>query len=189
MANLIRRSEAPSPWPAMDPDQRARFEERARVVVASRWPALRRAQAQILPELAADLEDLEEAPSLPAAQAMLAQLDALRRGAVGAPGEARPADVRWLLHRPARSLQTGEAEVASRGFFDVNDRPPPILWLEAIGRPRPGRPGQTDVAILCAIPSSALATAEAGRRACLNGALTFLDELSDPLSRQLIEGR
>ena len=39
-----------------------------------------------------------------------------------------------MVMEAGRSLSTGEAEIASRGFFDVRDRPPIGLWVESISR-------------------------------------------------------
>ena len=71
--------------------------------------------------------------------------------------------------------ETGEAEIESRGFFDVRDRPPVPLWIEAVSRSLPGRSGLHEVAVLVFVPEDCVAFARAGREACPNGSLYFLD--------------
>jgi hypothetical protein len=96
--------------------------------------------------------------------------------AVGQDGGSDEAGL-WLCHRPGRSLESGEAEVASRGFFDVRDRPPLGLWVDAIARPWPSRPGRFEVAVLCWIPADAAGRARAGRLHCPTGALALFEEV------------
>jgi len=188
MANLLSRTQSPTPFPAFDPDQRARFDERARFVVQAPWSALQRVHEELVQLHGSELEELDEAPSVASAQALLAQLDAARRdgltdateGAVGG-----VSGVRWLLFRPGRSLSTGEAEIASRGFYDVADRPPLSLWVEAVGRPRAEGSQETEVAILCAVPEAVCDAAAAGRDVCSSGALAWVEELAPPLAEQL----
>jgi hypothetical protein len=91
----------------------------------------------------------------------------------------------WLCYLPGRSLATGEAEIASRGFFDDLDRPPPGLWIEAIARRASGADSAEELAILCWIPEPAIASARAGQRACVTGSLASPDDVSPALSRQL----
>jgi hypothetical protein len=65
------------------------------------------------------------------------------------------------------------------------DRPPLAFWLEAIAR----RTGATDdafeVAILVWVPTLEFGRAQAGRRACGNGSLALLREVSPDLVAQL----
>lgn len=189
MANLLSRAQSSTPFPAFDPDQRARFEERARFVVRAPWSAVQRVHGELVPIHGSELEELDEAPSLASAQALLAQLDAARREALDDATEGAAGGVRWLLFRPGRSLSTGESEIASRGFYDVADRPPLSLWIEAVGRPRAEGSEETEVAILCAVPEAVREAADAGRDVCSSGALAWVEELSPPLAQQLARAR
>ena len=176
MANLLPRHRAP--FPALTEAQRARVERRARSIVG-RWDVLRLDGADLAERLAPELDDLDEAPALASAQAILADIEFWR-------DERRSDDDRigepaWLLYRPGRSLRSGEAEVASRGFFDVADRPPPSVWVEALARPRAVGSSESEVGILCAIPAAVRGAAEAGVDACPSGALAWLGGVDGPL--------
>lgn len=132
-------------------------------------------------------EDFEAELSAPVLDAVLERID-VARGSVIA-GEirtngARPRG-RWLVHRFGRSLETGEAEVSSRHFFDSWDRPPLSLWIDSLSRPLPHYEGAYETALLCFVPSVCLARASAGRRICPNGSLFFLDEIDCELSDQV----
>lgn len=180
MANLLPRAEAP--FPGLSGVERTRVDTRARFLSGAPWPSMRAASAAMAHALASELDELEEAPSLPIAQSLLAELDAGR--AAFHAGAGRKGDdqgtLRALLFRPGRSLRSGEAEAASRGFFDVADRPPPILWLEAIARSRAAGSAEVEVGILCGVPEAVLDAAEAGVRVCASGALTWV---GDPEAR------
>jgi len=148
----------------------------------------------------AALEELEEAPSFAGLQGLLTEIESERAALLGltsaTSGDAGGASSgpvsadlaprgAWLVHRPGLSLETGEAEIASRGLFDVSDRPPLGLWISAIARPlRSGRPG-FESAVLAWIPPTALEAARSGRRACPNGSLVWPAELSQRLAEPL----
>lgn len=121
-------------------------------------------------------------------------------------GGALPSDRRaslaggdWLCHRPGRSLATGEAEIASRGYFDIEDRPPIGTWIALLvlspcelaggsagrspGGLRDGLPGgspgasQDDaLAIAAWVEAKDVPRARAGCRASPNGAVALLCE-------------
>ncbi|MBW1884907.1 MAG: hypothetical protein JRJ58_15355 [Deltaproteobacteria bacterium] len=136
---------------------------------------------------AEELEELEAEASRVVLEALLDRIESARTRAL----EGRVADQvsrprgRFLCHRLCCSLATGEAEIAGRGFFDALDRPPLVLWLEAISRPVPGRSGVCEVVVVAFVPENRLARARAGRQACPRGALAFLDEVSVALTSQL----
>jgi hypothetical protein len=108
-------------------------------------------------------------------------------GPVPDPSSPRPPG-RLLCHSFSRSLSTGEAEIASRGFFDSLDRPPIALWLEVVSRPMPRGSEAFEVCVLAFVPEQILARAIAGRKACPSGALAFLAEVSPTLTGQLDVG-
>ena len=187
MANLLPRKTVP--FPPFTDEQRARFEERARFLVGRTRSALVEALPELAAELESDLEELDALPSLASAQAILARIDALRLAALGRPARrlgaaAQPAHHArrqpggWILYRPGRSEGTGEAEVASRGYFDVRDRPPLATWVEVLARPRAEGSGDLDLAVLCYVPNEARDRVTAGRRACPSGSLKTLEELA-----------
>ena len=186
VANLLPRKHAREPFPGFDERQRARFEERARCLGGLDWPAAARSLARIAEAFPIELEELEAAPTLAAADDLLDRIDRARRPLL-TPRARSPLVGDWLCYLPGRSLSTGEAEIASRGFFDVLDRPPPGLWLEAIGRHAPSAGSVDELAILCFVPEIAKASARAGREACGTGSLATVEQVSPALSRALRE--
>ena len=201
MANLLPRAESRTTFPKLDLLQRDRLDKRLQTLVAvlrdSEQPG--RLERR-LRSFEASLEELESDVSFGNAQDLLNEFDHTRcaalRGTERGDGvsDTSPdstASTRLvptgglICYWPGRSLSTGEAEIASRGFFDVLDRPPFVYWLEAIAR-RVGKSSELfEVAILAWIPASDFARAEAGRRACPNGALAMLTEVSTDLAQQL----
>ena len=151
MVNLLPGTRSRPSLPALTREQRARVRTRWSRIAG--WPTelrlelARRAHAR----LEAELEELEQAPALEHALDLLAGLDAIRSELVAAdpdpetaggpsdPSEADPAT--WVVYWPGRSLASGEAEIASRGYLDVWDRPPLGDWLEAVARPTRTPPG------------------------------------------------
>ena len=95
------------------------------------------------------------------------------------------ADLDSLRSEANIAAAAGEAEVASRGFFDTWDRPPPSFWIEVLSRALSRRPGQFEMAILVLIPDAFLARAEAGREVCENGSLRFVGDERSALVDQL----
>jgi hypothetical protein len=134
------------------------------------------------------LEELDAGGSAAGVDDLLERLETAR-GALLVSRDCGAADETgsgsFLCYRPGRSLGTGEAELASRGLFDVMDRPPLGLWLESLARARPDRPGEFELAVLVWLPPDRVERARSGRAACPNGSLAFVDELSDELAAQL----
>lgn len=191
MANLLPRSQAP--FPALTEEQRARVKSRARFLVRGAWARLRDASAEAAHALAAELDELDEAPSPALAEALLAELDARRAALPDREDAARTragedGAVRILLYRPGRSLRSGEAEAASRGYFDVADRPPVLSWLEVVARPRAEGSGEVEVGVLCGVPEEAVAVAGDGVRACGSGGVVWVDEAGAALAGVLPVG-
>jgi len=207
MANLLPRKASPKPFPRLDPEQCQRLADRLETLIgilgmsdglarlAGQWPAFEGA-----------LEELDSGTSLVTAHDLLDGFDRVRREVwgqgdladeagkrVGAPNPAIPSidsdtgrpNGEWLCYWPGRSLSTGASEVASRGFFDVMDRPPFAYWLEAIARPTAASREDFEVAILVWVPAAEFARVQAGRRACDNGSLALLREVSPALVAQL----
>jgi hypothetical protein len=143
------------------------------------------------------LDELESAPSLVTAFDLLDGLERLRVEVSAATDDRVDPDddsTRSLLHPPlgglicywpGRSLSTGEAAVASRGFFDMLDRPPIGFWTEAIARPMDSTREKFEVAIIAWIPEEDLERAAVGCRAGTRGSLAMLSETSQALERQL----
>ena len=104
------------------------------------------------------------------------RVDAVRRGSLEPTVDPSLPRGDWLLYWPGRSISSGEAEIASRGFFDVQDRPPLGLWLEAIARARAPRSREFEVAVLCYVPADVLERANAGCRICPTGGLAMLED-------------
>lgn len=198
MVNLLSRTESPEPFPPLDPEQRARFESRLRTLALGFASAdsLRRLEGS-LGRFEGLLDELESAASLVTALDLLDSIERVR--AALSPGTGGPSvrEERWvgsssppprgdlICYWPGRSLSTGEAGVASRGFFDVLDRPPIGFWIEAIARPTDARREKFEIAIIAWIPRGDVERAAAGRRACATGSLTMLDEASKVLAVQL----
>ncbi len=127
--------------------------------------------------------------------------DAFARNSAGgfwaAQGGASAADRRaplaggdWVCHRPGRSLATGEAEIASRGYFDVEDRPPIGAWI-ALLVPASGADEGDALGIAAWVEAKEVERARAGCRACPNGAAVLLSEQAPEILARLraIEAR
>ena len=169
--------------------------------VAARLVALvQRDRMDALPaapdSLEGELEELAAAPSRVSAQALLEAIDELRRGArdgllsrADAGAAVRRAALLargdYVCHRPGRSLATGEAEIASRGYYDVDDRPPIASWIAVLAPAAGPSRDEDDIAIVAWIPPEDVARARAGCRACPTGALTLLADLAPDAHRQL----
>ncbi len=189
MVNLLSGGPPREPFPAFDDNQRARFEERARFSFRLDWPSHARELARAVDFLSDELEELEAEPSLVAADELLDRIDRARRALLdtvveSSSGPANPFGGEWLCYWPGRSLSTGEAEIASHGFFDARDRPPVGLWVESIGRRRSRSRSDHELAIVCWIPSGAVQRAQAGREACAESSLAYLAEVSEALDEQ-----
>ena len=201
MANLLPRTTSLKPFPRLDPEQCERFGDRLQTLIEAlaRPMGLRQLERR-LSAFEVPLEDLEGGTSLLTAHDLLDGFDRARRAVLDStdavsesadastrsPGVDRNASGGELLcYWPGRSLSTGESELASRGFFDVMDRPPLAYWLEAIARPTGASHEAFEVAILAWVPAPELERAHAGRRACGNGSLALLTEVSSDLVEQL----
>ena len=136
------------------------------------------------------LEEFDAAVSEPTLDAFLDELDLRRQAALArrVPIEAAlPATVvgGFGIHVFGCSLATGEAEIASRGFFDALDRPPLELWIELVRRPSLRRDEGVGVGVLFVIPQSLDGPARAGCAACPSGALIRVDHEQAALHAQL----
>ncbi|MCB9724170.1 MAG: hypothetical protein H6748_09010 [Spirochaetaceae bacterium] len=201
MVNLLPGTRSRPSLPALTREQRVRVRTRWSRIAG--WPTElrleleRRAHAR----LEAELEELEQAPALEHALDLLAGLDAIRSELVAAdpdpdpetaggpsdPSEADPAT--WVVYWPGRSLASGEAEIASRGYLDVWDRPPLGDWLEAVARPtRTGDSLAFEVGILVGVRAVDRARLAAGCAASPSGALEAIEMLGGPLGEQLRAG-
>jgi len=187
MVNLLGRRARPLAPPRFDPTGlsalAARLPTLFALVRADRLGTVARAAA----DLAAELEELDGAPGRLAAESLLDALDGLREAALaGAPGAdslARVAVGDFVCHRPGCSLATGEAEIASRGHFDVWDRPPLATWVGVL--PAVQEEGGDGVWVVAWVAAADLERARAGRRACPNGALAWLEEVSSEAAAEL----
>ncbi|MBY0399852.1 hypothetical protein K2X89_06120 [Myxococcota bacterium] len=195
MVNLLGRRGGSTAAPGFDRAQADRIEARLRdlftLAVGDRLPGI----DPLASDLEAELEELDATSSPVAAEGLIAALDRLRQSAcaqasrdaldpnpwVDSSSRALPGD--FVCHRPGRSLGTGEAEIASRGFFDVWDRPPLVTWIGVLqGTPESVADG---LWIVAWVGVEALEAARAGCRACPNGALAHIDDVSASAAEQL----
>jgi hypothetical protein len=198
LANLLSRTAARKSFPALDPEQHARFESRfGRLVSLLASADSVRVLERKLDALEPQLEELESEASLVAASDLLEGIERARLDAVTAtkaldasgnertlsPPESTGGDL--ICYWPGRSLSTGEPNVASRGFFDDSDRPPVGFWLEAIARPRESSHEEFELAIIAWVPAVDADRARAGCRACTSGSLALLSDVSQELNSQL----
>ena len=178
MANLLGTPASKGRFEPLDASALERVAARAPAIAA--WVPETGSDARLAEALAVELDELEASPDVAAVQALLARIDAHR-----VEGVAAGDPLAWLVHFPGRSLETGEAEVASRGFVDARDRPPLGLWCEAIARRAAAPARGVEVAVLCGVPPVAREAARAARAGCRSGALVWLEEVSEPLLVQL----
>jgi hypothetical protein len=193
VANLLSPSKSRDPFPELDPEQCARFTSRVGRLAAqvSESDFLGQVERRLDP-FEGSIAELNRQPTLIAALELLdgienVRLDLSRVALAGPPaaGSFDTAGGNFICYWPGRSLSTGEAEVASRGWFDVLDRPPIGLWVEAIARSIDAAHENFEIVIIAWIPPDQVERAEAGRRACKSGSLTGLDDASKALARQL----
>jgi len=195
MANLLADKSSREDFPSLDPEQLSRFGARLRSVVQlSSTPERGRQLERRLHSFDASLEELQSEATLVAAydlldgverQRQLALAEGRDRAEVAASSQGNAPGGEIVCHWPGRSLSTGEANVASRGFYDLLDRPPLALWLEAIARPTGRSVGDFEVAILAWVPPAEIERARAGCLACKSGAVAMLESASEALARQL----
>ena len=197
MVNLLERRAAGGGFARFDPLQCERIEVRLSLLAELARHDRLGPEALDSALLASEIEELDSAPTRVAALALLETIDALRREAVAAlsvdlsgPSDlARRAglleDADFVCHRPGRSLNTGEAEIASRGYFDAEDRPPLACWIGVLTSSATSAGDDADFVIVAWTSPGDRARARAGRQACPNGALALIAELSPPAAEQL----
>ncbi|MEZ4334834.1 MAG: hypothetical protein R3F35_24010 [Myxococcota bacterium] len=211
MVNLLgRRRDAPV-VADLAPTLRADLRRRLRVVAALARSGRPDPIARSAADLAGELEELEASPSRIAAESLLEAIDRIRsetlarRAVEPTPPSAEPTGMGdgeverasrpetddeggtglFVCHRPGRSLATGEAEVASRGWFDVLDRPPLEGWVGVL--PGADATGQeADFWIVAWVRPRDAVRARAGCRACPNGAVSLLETLSPAIEAELV---
>ena len=197
MVNLLSRRTPGAPFSALVAEQRVRLQSRL-IAAAALTPAARaELTARAHARFEAEFEELEREPSLEAALDLLDRFEPLRSEAVrecdrepsGRPDEETAERLApaggFVLYWPGRSLETGEADIASRGYFDALDRPPVANWLEAIGRRKSSEREEFEVAFVAFVPASDLSRAQAGCAACCSDALAFVDASLGALATQL----
>ncbi len=197
MVNLLERRAAGGGFARFDPPQCERIEVRLSLIADLARHDRLGPEAVDTALLASEIEELDSAPTRVAALALLETIDALRREAVAAlsvdvsgPSDlARRAalleDADFVCHRPGRSLITGEAEIASRGYFDAEDRPPLACWIGVLASAATNAADEADFVIVAWTSPGDRERARAGRQACPNGALALIAELSPPAADQL----
>ena len=194
MVNLLGSRSPVGQFMGLDADRYGRVEARLLALAELLERDRLRSLGGAIDSLEIELEELASAPSRVAALALFEAIDGLRRGACELASSdpisssSRPAPLAggdYVCHRPGRSLSTGEAEIASRGYFDVEDRPPIACWIGLLS-PQPVSSGdEEDVVIIAWISPDDLECARAGCDACPNGALTLLADLAPEAHRQL----
>ena len=188
MVNLLSDKPPRRSFPRLDPEQFQRFRSRLeRLVAVTAMPMRLTSLEREFANFEASLEELESAPSVVTALDLLVEFDR-RRVAVASELDDRnidPIGGELICYAPGRSLSTGEAELASRGYFDVLDRPPLANWLEVIARPSALSERAFEVGILVWVPESETSRALSGRKACGTGSLALLREVSTTLDEQL----
>jgi hypothetical protein len=188
LVNLLSDKRQRRPFSRLDPEQFRRFQMRLeRLFLASRKPSLLGRLERECATFEASLEELESVTSLLTAADLLDAFDRVRADATSDfdGRDVGPIAGAFFCYWPGRSLSTGEAELASRGYFDVMDRPPLANWLESIARPMASNQQEFEVAILVWVPEADLDRAHLGRRACGTGSLALLPEASTRLAEQL----
>jgi len=180
MVNLLARSRADGAWePSLTDAQLVLLARRRDDAVL--WFAIRAGAGQPLahalrtPALEPDLEESASLPALAAALAVLAERRAERVAAAAPRAPEVSAPGRLLICEFNMSIGSGESEVASRGFFDVMDRPPWDTWLVAFGRTHHSQPDQPIECLLSWVPETAVETVDAGVRANRCRCLRWLD--------------
>lgn len=194
--NLLSGRPRPDPFPELDKRAWVALQGRLGRCVAFRQDGLRasfQARAEIL---AGELDELESAPSLVSASSLLNAIDQMRSEvladasghasdnmrALDTPSEAWAGSL--LCYFPGRSLSTGEAEVASRGYFDVFDRPPLWNWVSVVGR-RVGRAAEDfEVGILAWVAAEDAARALDGCDVSAAPSVAAIEKASESIAAQ-----
>jgi len=195
MVNLLGRRAADGRFLCLDADPHGPVEARLVVLAELLHRDRLRWLGGTVDRLEVELEELASSPSRVTALALLEAIDGLRRAACDGPSSNRVASSPrsafhfaagdYVCHRPGRSLATGEAEIASRGYFDVLDRPPIACWIGILS-PQSARSSDDDGdSIVAWIAPDDLERARAGCEACRSGALRMLVDLAPEAHRQL----
>ena len=197
MVNLLSKTQSKEPFQSLDPDQCERFGDRLETLLSVFGTARRgRFVEEFSGAIDQALEELENEASLVTAMELLDRIERFRldrKRDEGGPGRAeerirRTAELEgsdFVCYWPGRSLATGEAEVASRGFFDGIDRPPIGFWIEAVARPTGWTRARFEVVVVAWVPASEVERAEAGCAAAANQSLLMLRETSETIANQL----
>lgn len=191
MVNLLGRAGRPVVAPCFDARAVDRIEARLATLFGLAVGGGLARVARTADGLAVLLEELDAVPSRLAVEDLLEGLDGLREeafevgAAVARDAEALARDGGFVGHRPGRSLATGEAEIASRGYFDAADRPPIATWLGVLDAASADEVG--GVWVVAWVEPREVERARAGCRACPSGALAWLDDVSAPAAEQLRE--
>lgn len=198
MVNLLGPRRPGGRLTCLDADRHGPVEARLRTLAElvrhDRLRSLAGLEAEAIEGLEVELEELAASPSRVAALALLEAIDGLRSEArartssdpiEGSRSTTPLAGGDYVCHRPGRSLATGEAEIASRGYFDVQDRPPIASWIGVLAS-QPARAAEDDEgAIIAWVAAGDLVRARAGCEACESGALRLLADLAPEAHRQL----
>lgn len=191
MVNLLSKGRRPDPFPELDASAWAALVSRLGRSVPFRQNAARPRFQGHVETLESELDELENAPSLISASSLIEAIDQMRRewsAGASSVADSDTQDAVWagslLCYFPGRSLSTGEAEIASRGYFDVLDRPPLSSWAAAVGRSS-GGPGQVfEVGILAWVAAEDAALARAGCAASAVPSLMPIEEVSEAIAGQ-----
>jgi hypothetical protein len=191
MVNLLSRGAHPEPFPALDTEAWVSLLDRLQRCIALGRAGQRAAFQGQAEAFESELEELEIGPGLANVASTIEAVDAIRQALLAAseeeaapvePDSAR--DGSLILYRPGRSLGTGEAEIASRGYFDACDRPPLWSWLSAVGR-RVGSDGkEIEVGILAWVPPEDEARAMRGCLASATQAVMPIELASEAIAAQ-----
>ena len=198
MVNLIARSRRLSPFPELDRPSWAAIIARLESCVQCREQDTLSSFQTYAETISGELDELESAPSLASAASLIEMIHQFRQEWLGRDQSSENGstalagsgvlEMGWageiLCYFPARSLATGEAEVSSRGYFDVLDRPPLWSWIASVGRPADGAVEGFEVGILAWVASDDRALARAGCRASAAPSLLSIEDASDAISRQ-----
>ena len=197
MVNLLGPRRPGGRLTCLDADRHGPVEARLRALAElvrhDRLLSFAGLEAEAIDGLEVELEELAASPSRVAALALLEAIDGLRDQArertssdpIARSGSTTPlAGGDYVCHRPGRSLATGEAEIASRGYFDVQDRPPIASWIGVLAS-QPARASDDDGAIIAWVAAGDLERARAGCAACESGALRLLSDLAPEAHLQL----
>ena len=194
MVNLLSRGARPDPFPALDAQAWDALLSRLGRCVAFRQYAARSTFQAHVETLTGELDELESAPSLVSASSLIEAIDQMRREGIGgaspaAISAALDADgAAWagslLCYFPGRSLSTGEAEVASRGYFDALDRPPLWGWVAVVGRRADSKAQDFEVGILTWVSPEDAAAARAGCLASAALSVMPVETVSEDIAAQ-----